>query len=103
MFNVRYKTGEEEESYPSVTPPSGGKRAAHKTRLCASDITQSFQKRSATDAVRSCHATSWKTTKDRETSRLTILFKNSIGEGPLGPAMQEKGIEETPTMDGQKI
>ena len=60
--------------YPNVTPPSSGNRAAHKTRLCASKITQGFQKRRATDAARSCHTT-WKTTKDRETSRLTILSK----------------------------
>ena len=81
------------DGYPSVTPPSGGKRAAHRTRLCASKITQGFQKRSATDAARNSHTTSWKTTKDRETSRLTVLSKNSIRQGPIGPVMQDGHCE----------
>ena len=58
-----------------------------------SKIAQRFQKRSATGAAMNCHTTSWKTTKDRETNRLTVLFKNSIGEGPLGPVMQERHCE----------
>ena len=73
-----------------MSPPRGGKWAAHETSLCASKYTQGSQKRNATDAARNCHTTSWETTKDREASRLAILFKHSTGEGPLGPVMQER-------------
>ena len=73
------------DGYPSVTPPSGGKRAAHKTRLCALKITQGLQKKSATDAARNCHTTSWKTTKDRETSRLTVLSKIQLARALSDP------------------